>query len=237
MTDVAMSFRDHIAELRSRLIKVMVALTVSTVVAFFFHEWILDVLADPYEAAVEGEPLAFFRPTEAFSLVMRLSLFGGVLLASPVIIYQTWRFVAPALTPREKRYVLPLSGIMGALFIAGVGLGYWSLSRGLEFLISFGGDALEPTVGANFYLTFAMRFILVFGLAFLFPVFLFAAAALNITTSKKLKGGRRWALTIILVTAAVVTPSGDPVTLLLLTTPLYLLYEITILAIRFVLKK
>ena len=237
MTDVAMSFRDHIAELRLRLIKVLIALVVATIVAFFFHEWILDVLSEPYRKAVDDGTLAFFRPTEAFSLVMRLSLFGGLLMASPVIIYQLWRFIAPALTQREKRYVYPLSGVMGVLFIAGVVLGYWSLSRGLDFLIGFGGDSLQPTVGASFYLSFAMRFVLVFGAAFLFPVFLFASAAIGVTTSKKLKGGRRWALTIILVTAAVVTPSGDPVTLMLLTTPLYILYELTILAIRLVLKK
>lgn len=237
MTDVTMSFRDHIVEFRSRLIKVLIALTVATIVAFFFNEWILDILSEPYQLAVEDGKLAFFRPTEAFSLVMRLSLFGGVVLASPVIIYQIWRFVGPALTPREKRYVVPLSGILAVLFVAGVVLGYWSLSRGLEFLIGFGGDSLQPTVGADFYLTFAMRFVLVFGLAFEFPVFLFAAALFGITTSAKLRGGRRWALTIILVSAAVLTPSGDPVTLMLLTAPLYLLYELTIIAIRLVLRK
>lgn len=237
MTDVAMSFRDHIAELRNRLIKVLVALTVATIVSFFFHEWIIDLLAAPYEEAVGGDPLNIFKPTEGFSLVMRISLFGGLLIASPVIIYQLWRFVAPALSKREKRYVVPLSAVMAALFVSGVGLGYWSLSRGLDFLLGFGGDAIKPTIGANFYLSFAMRFVLVFGVAFLFPVFLFAAAALGVTNSRKLKGGRRWALTIILVTAAVVTPSGDPVTLLLLTIPLYILYEFTIIAIRLVLKK
>jgi sec-independent protein translocase protein TatC len=168
---------------------------------------------------------------------MRVSLFGGLLIASPVVIYQLWRFIAPALTKRERRYVVPLSAVMAVLFVSGVALGYWSLSRGLDFLLGFGGDAIQPTIGANFYLSFAMRFVLVFGVAFLFPVFLFAAAALGVTNSKKLKGGRRWSLTIILVTAAVVTPSGDPVTLLLLTIPLYILYEFTIIAIRLVLKK
>jgi sec-independent protein translocase protein TatC len=216
---------------------VFVALTIATIVGFFFHEWIIDLLAAPYEKAVGGDALNIFRPTEGFSLVMRVSLFGGLLVASPVIIYQLWRFVAPALTKREKRYVVPLSAVMAVLFVSGVALGYWSLSRGLDFLLGFGGDAIQPTIGANFYFSFAMRFVLVFGASFLFPVFLFAAAALNITSSRKLKGGRRWALTIILVTAAVVTPSGDPVTLLLLTTPLYILYELTIIAIRLVLKK
>jgi sec-independent protein translocase protein TatC len=234
--EAAMTFADHLVELRGRLIKGVVAIVVGSVVGFFFHEWILDILSQPYEDTV-GEGLAFFRPTEAFSLVMRLSLFGGVILASPVLIYQTWRFVAPALTKREKKYVYPLSGVLALLFAGGVALGYWSLSRGLSFLIGFGGDALDPVIGGEFYLSFAMRFILAFGIAFEFPVFLFAGAAMGFVHTSKLREGRRWAFLAIMILAALITPSGDPLTLALLTFPLYLMYEITILAIRLILKK
>lgn len=234
---VAMSFMDHLTELRDRVIKVGVAVVITSIAAFFFHEWILDLLARPFEEAIENGRLAVFRPTEAFSLVMRLSLFGGVVLASPVILYQIWRFVSPALSKREKKWVIPLMGILTLLFASGVVLGYWALARGLEFLLNFGGESLEPIIGADNYLAFAMRFILAFGIAFEFPVFLFAAAAAGIVGSAKLRQGRRWAVLLILLAAALITPSGDPLTLMLLSVPLYAMFEITILAIRFILKK
>ncbi|HEX9856688.1 MAG TPA: twin-arginine translocase subunit TatC [Acidimicrobiia bacterium] len=231
-----MSFFDHLGELRSRVIKCVVAILVGSVVAFFFNEWILEKLAQPY-IDVTGEGLAFFRPTEAFSLVMKLSLFGGVIIASPVIIYQLWRFVSPALTKRERRYLIPLSTILAVLFAAGVALGYWSLERGLSFLIGFGGPGLEAVVGAEFYLSFAMRFILAFGLAFEFPVFLFTAAAAGLVTSAKLRAQWRWVVLGIVVGAALMTPSGDPLTLTLLSAPLYVLFELTLLAIKLILKR
>ena len=108
---------------------------------------------------------------------------------------------------------------------------------GLVFLIDFGGDALQPVIGADLYFKFAMRFLLAFGIAFEFPVFLFAAAAFGAVNSTQLRSSRRWAVVIILVVAAFITPSGDPLTLLMLATPMYLLYEVTILAVRFILKK
>ena len=107
----------------------------------------------------------------------------------------------------------------------------------MRFLLDFGGDLLEPVIGAEFYLSFAMRFVLAFGLAFEFPVFLFAAAAFGAVSSRQLGRGRRWAVLVIVVAAAFITPSGDPLTLLLLSVPLYLLYEVTILAVRYILKR
>lgn len=232
-----MPLMSHLEEFRSRLIKAAVAVALGTVIAFIFNEQILDLLAKPYQIAVPDGELAFFRPTEAFATVMRLSLFGGVILASPVIFYQAWRFIAPALSPKEKRWAYPITAVFAFLFLVGVLMGYVALERGLGFLLEFGGDALTPIIGADFYLKFATRFILAFGLAFEFPVFLFAAAAAGAVSSKKLRSNRRWAVLIILIAAAFITPSGDPMTLMLLSVPLYLLYELTILAIRFVLRK
>jgi len=228
---------DHLREFRSRLVKALIAVGVGTIVAFFFNEQILSLLAEPYRLAVPGGSLAFFRPTEAFATVMRLSLFGGVILASPVIFYQIWRFAAPALSPKEKRWAYPITFVFVFLFISGVLVGYAALQRGLVFLLDFGGDALVPVIGADFYIKFATRFILAFGIAFEFPVFLFTAAAVGAVNSKKLRDNRRWALLIILIVAAIITPTGDPVTLTLLAAPLYLLYELTILAIRFALRR
>ncbi len=237
MTDAAMTFMEHLVELRSRVVKAVIAVGVATVVAFFFYQDVLDILAGPYLDAVEGDQLAFFQPTEAFSLALRVSLWSGVVLASPFLIYHLWRFVSPALTARERKYVIPLSGVLGLLFLAGIVAGYWALPLTLSLLIGFGGDLLEPTIGADFYLRFAMRFLLAFGIAFEFPVFLFASAVIGMTTSEKLRSWRRYAITVIIIAAALLTPGGDPLTLLLLSGPLYILYELTILAVRFILKK
>jgi len=237
MNVARMSFLDHLVELRSRIIKSVAAVAVGSILGLVFYHRILEILARPYQDAVGGDRLAFFQPTEAFSLVMKVGLFGGVILASPVIVYQIWRFVGPALTRRERRYVVPLSGVMGGLFVAGVGLGYWTLPLALRVLLGFGSDILDPTIGATFYLSFAMRFLLAFGIAFEFPVFLFAAAALHIVRSDQLRAGRRWAVVVVTIAAALLTPGGDPLTLALLATPMYVLYEATILAIRLVLKR
>ncbi len=232
-----MPLMTHLQEFRSRLVKSVIAVVLGTVIAFIFNEEILALLAKPYQIAVPDGELAFFRPTEAFATVMRLSLFAGMILASPVILYQTWRFVAPALTPKEKRWSYPITAVFVFLFLLGVLVGYVALERGLGFLLEFGGDTLTPIIGADFYLKFATRFILAFGLAFEFPVFLFATAAVGAVSSKTLRSNRRWALLIILIAAAIITPSGDPMTLMLLSVPLYILYELTILAIRFILRK
>lgn len=232
-----MPLMSHLQEFRSRLLKAVVAVALATIIAFVFNEEILDLLARPYQIAVPDGQLAFFRPTEAFATVMRLSLFGGVILASPIILYQMWRFVSPALSPKEKRWAYPITAVFVILFLTGVVVGYIALERGLGFLLEFGGDALTPIIGADFYLKFATRFILAFGLAFEFPIFLFAAAAVGAVSSKVLRSNRRWALLIILIAAAIITPSGDPMTLMLLSVPLYVLYELTLLAIRFILRK
>jgi sec-independent protein translocase protein TatC len=237
VTTSSMPMMEHLLEFRSRLVKAAIAVAVGTTVAFLFNEQILDLLAKPYQVAVPGGQLAFFRPTEAFSTVMRLAFFGGLILASPVVLYQLWRFVVPALSPKEKRWSYPITAVFVVLFLSGVVLGYLSLERGLGFLLEFGGDALTPIIGADFYLKFATRFILAFGLAFEFPVFLFAAAAVGAVSSKLLSSNRRWAVLIILIAAAIITPSGDPMTLMLLSVPLYVLYELTILAIRFILRR
>lgn len=232
-----MAMTGHIAELRSRIFKMAIAVTIGTIITFFFSEQLLEFIVRPYKLAVGDDQLPFFTITGAFSAIMRISLFGGVILASPVLLYQLWRFVAPALSDKEKRWAYPLSGVFAILFLFGVTVGYVALERGLVFLLEFGGPSLRPFVGIDAYLKFATRFILAFGIAFEFPVFLFAVAAIGLLTSETLRSNRRWAIIIILVAAAVITPSGDPLTLLMLAVPLYILYELSILAIRFILRR
>lgn len=239
MTDVSDSSRQplmgHLTELRSRLIKVIAAMAVGAVVAFFFREQMLDVLQRPY-LKVSPRKLIVTGPTEPFSITMRMSLFGGVILASPVIAYQAWSFVNPGLTSRERKWAFPIVTAMVTLFGLGVSFAYWSMERALEFLLTI-LEGLDTFVTVELYTRFTIRFLLLFGLSFQFPVFLFAAAAAGAVTSAKLASGRRWAVLIIVTVGAVLTPTGDPVTLLLLSVPLYLFYEATIWLIRLILKK
>ena len=227
----------HLRELRRRLLIATVAVVLGAIVAFVFRSWILDLLVRPYERATGEDTLAFFEVGEAFSVSMKVALFGGVVITAPVWLYQLWAFVVPALSKREKRWAIPIVISLAILFVGGVAFAYWTMERAYDWLIGFGGDRLTPVIGVNQYLTFTFRYLLVFGIAFLFPVFVFAAGASGVVSSRQLKTGRRSAVLIIVVVAAVLTPTGDPGTLMLLSVPLYLLYEVTIWLVRFLLKK
>lgn len=231
----------HLIELRHRLIVASIAIVIGSIVAFVFRNWLFDILVGPYRDVVdqlglENEELSVFEVTEGFSLAMRLSLFGGVLLASPVLFWQAWAFVNPALTKRERRWAVPLVAAMVALFGLGIAFAFWSMPRALDFLLGI-QSGVQPVIRADDYFKFTLRFLLVFGVAFQFPVFLFAAAAAGLVNSQQLKSGRRWAVLIIVVVGAVVTPTGDPLTLLLLSVPLYLFYEATIWLVKLILRK
>ncbi len=234
--DTPRSVVEHLEELRWRLVKGAAALLVGAVVAFVFREWIFDMLARPYHLALPGEQLNQFEVTEGFSVAMRLSLFGGVFIASPVLFYQVWAFINPALTKRERRWTFPIVGALVVLFAGGVAFGYYILPKGLVFLLGI-QPGLTAVIGASDYFGLVLRFLLVFGIAFEFPIFIFAAAAAGLVSSDTLKRGRRWAVLIIVIVGAVVTPTGDPLTLTALSVPLYVLYEATIWLVKFTLHK
>lgn len=225
----------HLDELRSRLIKTFIAIGVGTVIAFFFRNQMLALLQDSYSNTA-GRSLVVTGPTDQFSIAMRMSIFGGSVLASPVIAYQAWSFINPGLTNRERRWAIPVVAALVTLFSVGVAFAYWSLPRAVDFLVSIFSD-LENLWTVELYTRFVIRFLLLFGISFQFPVFIFGAAAAGVVTSARLAAGRRWAVVIIVVVGAVVSPTGDPVTLILLSTPLYLLYEGTIWLIRLTLRK
>lgn len=231
----------HLEELRSRLLKSSLAVLVGAVVAWVIREPMFELLVRPYERSAaalgfEGQELNVFGVTEGFSIAMRLALFGGLVIASPVWFYQAWAFVNPALTKRERRWAVPIVASLVALFLLGIGFAYWSMERALEFLLGI-QPGVQTLISVDNYFRFTTRFLLVFGVAFQFPVFLFAAAAAGLVSSNQLGGNRRWAVLIIVTVGAIVTPTGDPLTLLLLSTPLYLFYEATIWLVRWILRK
>ncbi len=226
----------HLDELRWRVVKMAIAIMVGAIVAFVFADQLRSILEAPFETAAPESSLQSLAATEQWGVLMRIGLFGGVILASPVILFQLWGFVNPALTSRERKWAIPVVMALAVLFVGGVLFGYWALPRGLAFLLDIFPD-VDNNLRVGDYYSFTLRFLLAFGLAFLYPVFLFAAAAAGVVTSQQLARGRRWAVLIVVTGAALITPSGDAFTLMLLSVPLYLMYEITYWLVRFVLKK
>lgn len=234
--DAPQSILSHLVELRGRLIKVAIAVVIGGVVALIFSDPLIELLNRPYFQARPEGSLQALEPGEEFGVLMRVGLFGGVMLASPVILYHLWAFVAPALTKNEKRWVIPIVTSFVVLFAGGVLFGYALIPRALDALLGiFEGVSNDLLISA--YYSFILRLLLAFGLTFQLPVFLFALAAAGVVTSRQLAHGRRWAILLIVVAAAAVTPSGDAFTLAVLAVPLYVLYELTILLVRFTLRR
>jgi len=234
--DEARPILAHLDELRWRVLKAGGAVLVAGLVAFFFADWLRDVLELPFRRAAPDSVFQVFGPTEEWGVLMRIAFFGGIVLGSPVILYQIWAFINPALTSRERRWAVPITSAMVVLFVGGVVFGYWTLPRGLEFLLGIFPDVRNDLRLAEYY-SFAIRFLLAFGVSFLYPVFMFAAAAANLISSAQMARGRRWAVLIVVIAAALITPTGDAFTLAMLAGPLYLMYEITYWLVRLVLRK
>lgn len=236
MTDQPQSILAHLDELRWRVFKVFIAVVAGGIVAFVFADSLRSILEAPFEAASPESELQSLAAAEQWGVLMRIGLFGGVILASPVILYQIWAFINPALTGRERKWAFPIVAALVILFVGGVIFGYSVLPRGLEFLLELFPD-VQTNLRIGDYYSFVLRFLLAFGLAFLYPVFLFTAAAAGLLSSEQLGRGRRWAVLLVVTGAAIITPSGDAFTLLVLSAPLYLMYEITYWLVRLVLKK
>jgi sec-independent protein translocase protein TatC len=235
-TDQPQPILAHLAELRMRIIRISVALVITSAFALIFANPLTDILERPYREAAPNEDLIAIEAGEEFGVLMRVAFFGGAILASPVIFYQLWAFISPALTSKERKWVIPLVATFVVLFAGGVLFGYTLLPRALEVLLGIFPDVKNDLrIGA--YYSFVLRMLLALGITFQFPVFLFASAAAGITDSRKLGKGRRWAVLVIVVAAAAITPTGDPLTLAAVAAPLYLLYEITILLIKLILRK
>lgn len=236
MTDNPQSILAHIEELRWRIVKLAIAVTVGAIVAFVFSDFLREILEEPFYAAAPNNDFQALKVGEEWGVLMRVALFGGVILASPVVLYQLWAFVNPALTARERKWALPIVASLVVLFIGGVTFGYVVLPRGLEFLLGIFPNVENDLLIGEYY-SFTLRFLLAFGLAFLYPVFLFTAAAAGLVTSEQLARGRRWAVLVVVIGAALITPTGDVLTLAVLSVPLYLMYEAVYWLVRLVLKK
>lgn len=236
--DKPQSLLAHLDELRWRIVKIAGAIVGASLFSLIFANWIRELLAAPYEGICDRGVDCFqiIEPTEPFSVLMRVAVFGGVIIASPLILYQIWAFISPALTRRERRWAIPVIASTVTLFSAGVAFGYWTLPQAFRFFLGIFGE-VPPQYRLGAYFSFVIRYMLAFGASFMYPVFLFGAAAAGLISSRQLARGRRWAVLIIVIVAAAITPTGDALTLTLLSVPLYLFYEITYWLIRLTLRK
>ena len=234
--DAPQSILSHLEELRWRIVKAAAAIAGGAIVSLLVANPIKDLLEEPYRDACESCAFQVLAATEQFSVLMRIALFGGIILGSPVVLYQIWAFISPALTSRERKWAMPIIAACVVLFVVGVLVGFLTLPRGLSFLLGIFSD-VRTDLRMIEYFSFALRFLLAFGISFLYPVFLFAAAAAGLVSSQQLARGRRWAVLIIVIAAAAITPTGDALTLALLSVPLYVFYEITYWLVRLLLRK
>ena len=168
-------------------------------------------------------------PLEPFGVRMMVAGYGGIALAMPVLLWQSWRFVAPGLHAQERRWGVLFVGLGVLLFGAGCGLAYWSIPRALDFLIGIGGPDLVSVFSPSRYLGFVVKMMLAFGLGFEFPLVLVFLQLIGVLTPAALRRTRRYAVVGIVALVAVLTPSGDPFTLLILSVPMLLFYELAIL--------
>jgi sec-independent protein translocase protein TatC len=222
-----MPLADHLRELRSRLAKSLIAIAIGMVVGWVFYDEVFGIVRAPFDAVVAAAAEAGRDVTLAFTgvvdpFVMQLKVAGvtGVLLASPVWLYQLWRFVTPGLRTNERRWGLGFVAVATPLFLAGAAMAYAVLPRGLDILLGFTPENIENIVSVDRYLSFFLRMLLVFGLGFLIPVLIVALNFAGVLTAAQLRAWWRWIVMGIVLFAAAATPTGDPFNLALLALPL-----------------
>ncbi len=226
-----MTLVEHLAELRTRLVRSILAVTVASIVAFAFANRILDWMVDPYCQAQHGGScrLVVIDPLEGFGTRIKLALFVGCALASPVVLWQVWRFVTPGLHKNEKRFAIPFIVSSVVLFLAGAGVAVITFPKALDFLIAVGGPDLLPLFSPSKYLRLYLLVIVAFGVSFEFPILLVFLQLARVLKPRQLSKWRRPAIVAIFVFAAVITPSQDPITLFAMALPMYAFYEVSIL--------
>jgi sec-independent protein translocase protein TatC len=221
-----MSLADHLRELRRRVVISIIAILLGSGVGWWKYDWIFEKLITPIKeiAAERGTTLAatvnFSGITDAFSILITVGLFVGVVLASPVWLYQIWAFIVPGLTSRERRTAILFLLAAVPLFVAGCALGYLTLPRAAHALLSFTPQDATNILPADSYLNFVLKFILAFGLAFLLPVFLVGLNAAGVLPARVMIRSWRPAVFLIFLFAAMMTPSPDPWSMIFLAIPM-----------------
>jgi sec-independent protein translocase protein TatC len=230
--DGRMALSDHLRELRARILKIALTITVAMIVALFFFDPIFDFVYGPYEQAKESLPAgSSFATTSGagggLTLYLKLCGFAALVGTSPIWLYQIWAFIMPGLHPSEKRWTAIFVAVATPLFGVGLLLGFVTLPKGLEVLIGLNPDGITNLVDFNDYLTFFTRTLLVFGIAFEIPVFVFMLNRAGVVSGKTLARYRSWTIIGIFLFAAIATPSTDPFTMTFMAVPMVILYFIS----------
>ena len=226
-----MTVFEHLGELRRRLVISIVAVVLAGTIVFIFAPNITNFLVTFYRDATDGKrnALIFTGPLDAFATRLKIATYGGIVLSSPVWLFQLWRFITPGLNPKEKKYAIPfvLSSIF--LFVLGGCVALLTLEPALNFLLQIGGSDVQPLLTYDKYVSLVALMIVAFGLSFEFPVILMFLLLARVLTTAQLRAWRRYAGVIIVAFAAVITPSQDPYSLFAMAIPMYIFYEACII--------
>ena len=232
----AMPLTGHLRELRSRLVKSGIAIALGMVGGWVYYSQIFAWLSEPFNSVIEQAraegrdvTLALTGVADPFVLQLQIAAVAGIVFSSPVWLYQLWRFITPGLHRHEKRWSVAFVAVAVPLFGAGVFLAYKVLPLGLQILFGFTPDNVENIVSVDKYLSFFIRTILIFGVGFLAPLILVALNFAGILPGRKLLSWWRWIIFITCLFAAVATPTGDPINLLLLAVPVLILLAIAVM--------
>lgn len=238
-----MTLLGHLTELRKRLIRAVLAVVAGAILIFTFQGPVLTFLIDPYcefqlsTTDVERCGLLTTGPIEAFSTVLTVSGYGGLLLALPVVLYQLGRFILPGLYPNEKRMLLPFLLASFVLLVLGMAAAWILMPRTLAVLQGFGVDSFTPLYRPSEYIGFFVKMMLAFGFAAEFPLILIFLQLVGVVKPDQLAGNRRIAMVAVVVLAAIITPTGDPFNLAIVAVPMYFFYEIAIVIGRILLRR
>jgi sec-independent protein translocase protein TatC len=227
-----MTLVEHLEELRRRLIIIVISVLAAAVLGFVLSRPVLDLLRTPLP---EGQDtLIFLSPADAFAAQLKIAGFLGIAFAMPIILFHVWRFVTPGLLPNERRYVWPVMLAALLLFVLGIVIGFVVIPYALNFLLGFAGEGLEPALTVDGYIGFVTTMMLAFGVVLEFPILLVGLAKVGVLNHRRLAAQRRWALLAIVLFAIVLTPGGDPISPLILSGVMFLLFEGSLLIIRFI---
>lgn len=224
-----MTLAEHLAEARRRFLLSALALVVFAILAFLIYPQILRILQEPYCRALPRHcTFLVTNPLDGLTLRIKIGFFGGLLFSSPVLFWHAWRFITPGLKARERKYAVPFVVASLVFFAAGVTVAYFSFGHAIAFLQSIGGQSLVSDYNPNQYLGLFLMMMFIFGVTFEFPVVLVAIELAGLVTPAQLLRSWRYALIAITIASAVFTPSGDPLSMLALATPLTVFYFMAI---------
>ena len=224
----SMPFLDHLEELRWRLIKSIASVLIGAVISFYFIDQIIEFLVKPTDAVKNSMDLQVLKVQGMFMIKWSIALFGGIIISIPVLTFQIWKFVAPGLYIDEKKYIIPLIIFTFLSFLCGLIFAYMIvIPFSLSFFTSVGFEGIQNNFSINYYFSFITWLMIGSGLIFELPVIVFILSVIGLLTPAFMRHYRRYAIVIILVLSAFITPP-DPVSLVLMSIPLLVLYEVSI---------